>query len=433
LTKKIFVVSLLLASALGFILGSRFNRAKSGPEHRIVYYVDPMHPAYHSANPGKAPDCGMDLVPVYADGMAKSLLSSDGTPDNSLGIDSASQQLFGMRLYQVRVSSPAKTVRVLGRVVADETRVFKVNLGTDGYVKETHADAAGNRVKKNQRLATIYSPDFLAVAGGFLSANERSPGTAGNESVNSLQNSASAQARADRLRNLGMSDVQIEEIVATRKIQEDVYVVSPTDGVILSRRISAGLRFDRQTEFYTIADLSHVWIVAEIYESELNAFRPGASVRVTLPATHQIFQARISNVLPEVDPSTHTVKLRLEADNPGYRLRPEMFVDVDLPVNLPQAVVVPTEAVIDSGLVKRVFVQTTAGHFLPREVTTGWEAHDMVQVLKGLTEGEIVAASGTYLIDSESRLGASGEAAKPTSTGAPVQVTFNAPQSGSNQ
>ena len=158
-----------------------------------------------------------------------------------------------------------------------------------------------------------------------------------------------------------MSDVQIEEMVSTRKIPEDVYVVSPTDGFILTRNISPGLRFEREKEMYTIADLSHVWIMAQVFGKDAQKFRPGTVARVTLPDTGESFQARVSDVLPEVDPATRALKVRLVANNPGFKLRPDMFVNVDMPVSIPPGLSVPADAIVDTGLAKQVFVQTVAG------------------------------------------------------------------------
>jgi Cu(I)/Ag(I) efflux system membrane fusion protein len=405
--KFLYLVLLLVALGVGFAVGHRRDAGHSTSARQVLYYVDPMHPAYRSSKPGTAPDCGMDLVPVYAEDLARTVLPQTASKTGDIHIDSASQQLYGIRLSKVRNSTGADSIRVFGRVVADETRVFKVNVGTDGYVKETHDDAVGNQVKKDQHLAMIYSPEFLAVTGGFLSANERTPTAPGKDTAGNMQNAASASARADRLRNLGMSDVQINEISTTRKLPEDIYVVSPTDGFILSRSISPGLRFERQSNFYTIGDLSHVWIIAEVFGADANAFHPGAPVRITLPETHEVFKAHVSTQLPEIDPASHTYKVRLDADNPGFKLRPDMFVDVELSRTLPPGLSVPLDAVIDTGASKHVFVQTSDGNFVTREVRTGWRTEDRIQIVQGLKEGDSVVSEGTFLVDSESRLQAS--------------------------
>jgi membrane fusion protein, copper/silver efflux system len=407
--RKWFFILPLVAVALGGLAfathhpGSRPRLAR-----RVLYWVDPMHPAYRSDKPGTAPDCGMALEPVYADDAGHSLITTDDSLPGAVKIDPGTQQLYGIQLAKVETASGQGTIRFFGRVAADQTRVYRVNLGTDGFVKETHDDAVGNHVTKDQHLAVVYSPEFLSVAGGYLSANERAPAASGSSKDNTAPSTTlgagSSQARADRLRNLGMSDSQIDEISSNHKIPENVYVVSPTDGFILARNISPGVRFERYMDMYTIADLSRVWILAEVFGRDAKVFRPGAMARVTLTDTGETFAARVSDVLPEVDPATRVLKVRLEADNPGFKLRPDMFVNVELAASMASGLTVPADAVVDSGLSKRVFVQTTAGLFQARAVETGWRLNNRVQIVKGLREGESVVAAGTFLVDSESRL-----------------------------
>jgi multidrug efflux pump subunit AcrA (membrane-fusion protein) len=164
-------------------------------------------------------------------------------------------------------------------------------------------------------------------------------------------------------------------------------------------------------EFYRITDLSHVWIVADLFESEAQYFRPGARARIELPNLKRGVSARVSTLLPQIDPSARTLKLRLEADNSSFALRPGMFVDVELTVATPPGLSLPADAVLDSGLSKRVFVDLGNGIFAPRRVETGERFGDRVQILKGLVEGETVVASGTFLVDSESRLRSTAESA----------------------
>jgi RND family efflux transporter MFP subunit len=391
------------ALALGFAFGHYHQPSAKRVERKILYYVDPMHPSYRSNKPGIAPDCGMDLVPVYADGLGDSLTTSTPSGPADLKIDPATQSLYGIQLASVERDSGKHSLGAFGRVAADETRIYRLDVGTEGYVKETHDDAVGDFVKKDQHLASVYSPEFLAVEGGYLSANERTP-TSSRESNATALNATSAQARADRLRNLGMSDAQINEMTANRTIPEDVYIVSPVDGFILSRNISPGIRFERQKELYTVADLSRVWILAEVYGKDAQSFRPGTVAHLTRSDTGEVFRATVSDVLPEVDPVTRAMKVRLEADNPGYKLRPDMFVTVEVPVSVPAGLSVPADAVVDTGMAKQVFVQTSPGHFEKREVEIGWRFDDRVQIVKGVREGEMVVSEGTFLVDSESRL-----------------------------
>jgi RND family efflux transporter MFP subunit len=415
--KALYFIFFLAALVGAFALGYARHPATSNSARHVLYYEDPMHPSYRSDRPGIAPDCGMALVPVYADEAGKAIASGREVALGATEIDPALQQLYGIRLAKAERNQGKGTIQVFARVMPDETRIYHLNFGTEGYVKETHDDAVGNYVTKNQRLATVYSPDFLAAAGGYLAARERDPSApsapSGSFVANSSQEAASVQARADRLRNLGMSDVQIDEITRTRKLPEDVYIASPTDGFILTRNISPGMRFERDSDLYTVADLAHVWIVAEVFGRDAQKFRPGSEAVATMPDTGQSFHVKVSNVLPEVDPATRTLKVRLEADNPGFKLRPNMFVSVAVPVSLPSGISVPIGAILDSGLSKHVFVQTSAGSFESRAVETGWQFGDKAQIVKGLQEGETVVSSGTFLVDSESRLQAAGKATAP--------------------
>jgi len=215
---------------------------------------------------------------------------------------------------------------------------------------------------------------------------------------------SSIQGYADRLRNLGLSEVQIRQIAESRQLPETIDIVSPADGFILARNITSGQHFDRSTEFYRIADLSRVWIVADMFGSDAQNIHPGAVARVTLPDQRGTLSARVTNVLPQVDPETRVLKLRLEARNPSFALRPNMFVDVELPVGGPAGLTVPQDAIIDSGHEQRVFVERSEGVFEPRSVKIGWRSSDRVEIVQGLAEGERVVIEGTFLVDSESRL-----------------------------
>lgn len=405
--KAIYSVVLLLVAVVAFTAGSVKKNEQKRSTGLPLYFVDSMHPAYRSDKPGRAPDCGMELTPVYAEDLGRGMSSTEGAAPEGVYIDPKTQGLYGIKVEKALTMPGEDTLRLFGQVTVDDTKVYRVNFGTDGFVKETHSDAMGTRVRRNQRLATVYSPEFLPLAGGFLSANERSGGGATGsmrESAGTSQNAASAQARADRLRNLGMSDLQIQDLRENRTVPEDVYVVSPSDGIIVGRNISAGSRFERHTDLYSIADLSHVWILAQVSTQDAQALRPGMVVQVKLPDASAALKARVSNVLPAVDEATHVLTVRLEVQNPGLRLRPNMWVNVEVPVRHSSSVTVPLDAVLDSGLSKRVFVQGAPGYFESREIRTGWRTEHRVQVVHGLSEGEMVVADGTFLVDSENRI-----------------------------
>jgi Cu(I)/Ag(I) efflux system membrane fusion protein len=410
------VIAVVAAIAASYGIGRYHSQSPTGGTagRHVLYYVDPMHPAYKSDKPGVAPDCGMELEPVYAEeaGNRPPSPAVAQLPAGAVSVDGATQRLLGVRVAAVERSGATRTIRVVGRVVPEDTRVYRINSGVDGVIRATWDDSVGVKVKKDQRLATYYSPDFLQVASGFLAATERVPGsvgTDGNRTVSfpgavSKQGVSSLQGYADRLRNLGMSDVQIRQITDSRLLPENVDVLAPADGFILARNITPGQHFEHDSEFYRIADLSRVWVVAEIYEKEAPYLRPGGMAQIGLKNEGRRLPAHITDSLPQSEAGGGTVKLRLEADNPTYVLRPDMLVDVEMPVRLPPAVTVPVDALVDSGARAHVYVQRGEGVFEPREVETGWRSDDRVEIRHGVQPGERIVVAATFLVDSESRL-----------------------------
>jgi membrane fusion protein, copper/silver efflux system len=394
---------------LSFLVGRNYHRnSPSQDSHagrRILYYQDPMHPDYKSDKPGIAPDCGMQLEAVYADVAAT---EAGGTlPPGTVVISEDKRQLMGIRVEAAEKSASRSTVRVLGRVAVDEIRVYRINAATDGWIRETFPNTMGAMAKKDEPLVTYYAPEFLGAQQAYLYALDALDRfeAAGKETPEQIKlTQATVQQAVDGLRNLGMNDIQIQEMKRTRKLTQNIAVYAPAAGLIVARNVSPSQRFERGTELYRIADLSRVWIVADLFENEEQYFRPGLIAHVRLSYQKQVFTARVSGVLPQFDPATRTMKVRLEAENPGYVLRPDMFVDIDFPLALSTTVTVPTDAVLDSGLRKTAFVECKSGVFEPRTVETGWRFGDRVEVLRGIAPGERVVVSGNFFVDSESRL-----------------------------
>ncbi len=422
----ILAIAVMAAIAASYGLGRYNSRTqKSGKTgRRVIYYSDPMHPAYRSDKPGIAPDCGMQLEPVFSEeaGNAQPTTLMAHLPAGAVGIDGATQQLLGIHVAPVEKSGATHTLRVVGRVVPQDTRVYKVNPGVDGFVRETYNDSVGLLVKKDQKLATYYSPDFLSVASGFLAASQGVPGSVGKDGSRTVpfpgavskQGVSSLQGYTDRLRNLGMSDLQIKHMADSHMLPDSIEVLAPADGLILARNISPGLHFERQMEFYRVADLSKVWVIAEVYEQEAAALRPGGTAAITLKDSGRQLPARIADSLPQSEAGGGTVKLRLEVDNQTFLLRPDKLVDVELPVHMAPAITVPLDALVDSGAHARVYVERSEGTFEPREVETGWRFGDRVEIRRGVQPGERVVVAATFLVDSESRLKAPSSSPSPT-------------------
>jgi Cu(I)/Ag(I) efflux system membrane fusion protein len=208
----------------------------------------------------------------------------------------------------------------------------------------------------------------------------------------------------ERLRGMGMSQRQIEALRQKRDIPLTIDIESPADGLVVSRGVTLGQRYERGAEWFRVANLEKVWILADLLEADAGLVRPGATARVTVPGQGGELTAVVSRVPPQFDATSRTFKVRLELDNPGSRLRPDQFVDVALDVERPAALTVPADAVVDTGLHQTVFVEVGEGVYEPRAVETGWRAGDRVEVVRGLQAGDRIVLSGTFLVDSESQL-----------------------------
>jgi len=401
------LVGSLVVVALGAFLAGRYTR-KASPEDQakakhILYYMDPMHPAYKSDKPGTAPDCGMALEPVYEGGdLASKLQLAPG----AVAIAADKQRLIGVQVEQVEKNSGSRLVRTTGRVSANENFVYKLMAGTDGWVQSLNDNPAGTVVKKDQLLATFYSREFRNAEQayiGSLASIDRVKATRSADDSNRLSDS-SVRINEEQLRTLGMSESQIKELGNTRQITGDIQIVAPAEGIVLVRDISPAQRFEKGTELYRIADLSRVWILADLFGDQSEALKPGMRVTVNVRELGKTISAKVSDVPPLFDSVSRTLKLRVEADNPGMLLRPEMLVDVEFNVPAPVGISVPQEAVLDSGLQKIVYVETSDGVFEPRVVELGSVFAGRVSVKRGLVEGDRVVTSGNFLIDSESRM-----------------------------
>ena len=382
--KSATVALVFVLVIIAFIVGSRWNR--------------------QSPSPGTSPQ--KTFPPEQAGGVSSDTEEEAFEP-GTVSISPEKRQLVGIRIFEVRKEPVTHSLRVLGRVAADDTRLFIINAATSGWIMEIAPVTPGAMVKKGEVLATFYAPELLGAQQSYLyGLNTLDRLKEGGEAQPNQLESAEvniAQYR-DSLRNLGMGDQQLEAIARSRERVQQVDMCSPATGIVIWRNIFPGLKFVQGTEFFKIADLSRVWIYLDVFENETKYLKPGVKSKVSLAGQQMVFDAAVSNVLPLFDPSTRTMKVRLEAENPRYALRPDMFVDVELPIALGPTLAVPSDAVLDTGLKKTVFVDRGEGFFEPREVELGWRLGNRVEIIKGLEPGERIVVSGTFLIDSESRM-----------------------------
>lgn len=402
----IVVLLILVAAGGAYAFRDRlFGMGKTeedAGERKVLYWVDPMHPAYTSDKPGTAPDCGMDLVPVYADGGA----SNSTLPPGVIEISAQKQQLIGVRLGDVTSERVSRSIRAVGRLAYDETKVTKVHAKYDGWVERVHVDSVGKLVGVGEPLVDIYSPEIHQTQEELLLARRARQELAGS-GVAGVPESGDLLYRAAR-RRLELFDFKAEEIDAIEKrgtASRTITLHAQATGFVTARNAFLKQRVTSETELYALTDLSTVWIIADVYEYESAQVRVGQPATVTLAAfPGRSFRGKVSYIYPELNADTRTLKVRIDLPNPRFELKPDMYADVEIAVDSGEQLLVPEEAVMRSGLKDRVFVALEGGYFEPREVTIGERFEGKYVVLAGLAAGERVVTSGNFLVDSESQL-----------------------------
>lgn len=374
--------------------------AMSQQTRKVLYWYDPMHPAYKSDKEGIAPDCGMALVPKYADDDLSKM------PAGTVVIPDDKQTLAGVRITVVERKSLVRDIRTTAQIIPDETRISHVHVKVGGYIDRVFVDYVGQLVKKGEPLFTLYSPDLVSTQEEYLIA-KRSNATLGTAPFKDVAQGAQSllDSTRRRLKLWDITDEQIKKLDETGKVERDLTFYSPVSGFVTDRKAFPQTSVTPDTELYTVTDLSSVWATADIYEYEVPFVRVGQRVSFSLSYYQgKTYSGTISYIYPTVDPQTRTVKVRVQVPNPGYLLKPQMFADAQLRVNYGTQILIPQEAVLDSGTQQQVFVVHDGGAFEPRKVTLGPVIDGNVAVLTGLKPGEKVVTSGNFLIDSESRL-----------------------------
>jgi len=356
--------------------------------------------AGHSAGKGPAPP----KSPVTENS------KQEAAPTITLSSDKV--QLIGVRTAIADLRSLNRQVRTIGKVEPDETRLAFVNTKIAGWVKKLFVDYTGKKVVKGQPLLSLYSPDLVTAQEEYLialrSLRSSSTGTHGLAEVDASRKELLDSARR-RLQLWDITEEQLAELERTGKTQTEVTIAAPLDGIVLEKMVLDGAYITPGMNLYRIVDLSTVWVVADIYEYEVALVRVGQTARVNLPYySGGALHATVSYINTSLDPVSRTVKVRLVMKNPGLMLKPEMFANVEIAVVSGTRLVIPREAVIDSGMRKIVYVEKKPGVYEMRTVVLGVRGDDYVEVLKGIKKGERVVTSGNFLIDSESQLRSGG-------------------------
>ncbi len=394
----------------------------AGPnERKPLFYRNPMNLQDTSPVPKKDP-MGMDYIAVFPE-------RPSGAPKppgmSTVEIDSTQQHLIGLKTAKAKRTSFDTTIRTTGRVAFDERRVVKVQPRFEGFIEKLYANFNGQLVKKGDALATIYSPELLATEQELLLAKRAQTAL----SASGLPDVADS-ARA-RLRLFGISDDEIARLEKSDKPLRALPLASPISGFVSAKNVVQGAHVGPSDALFDISDLSVVWVLADVYEYELPRLRLGQTATLSLSYwPDKSWRGRVSYVYPTVDEKTRTVKVRIEVNNPRIELKPEMFADVIIAANPREALVVPEDAVIDSGTRKLVFVALGEGKLTPREVRTGDASAGLVEIRSGLKEGDEVAMGANFLLDSESRLKSAVDAMEPAAGSAPKDGGAGSPASG---
>ncbi len=375
-------------------------------ERTIAFYRSPMDPKQTSPVPRKD-EMGMAYLPVYQDE-----LDGKGTVDGlaTVKIDPDRQQLIGLRIVEAATGPIGGAWRTTGRVAVDETRVHHLNVKFGGFVEHVHADFVGRPVRRGEPLFTIYSPELLAAEEEFVLALRTREALSGAKGlVGNGDDLVSAARRKLELWDVPRAD--IERIEQSRQAERTLTVRSPADGVVVKKDVVPGMKVAAGDMPYEIVDLSSVWVLADVYETELSHVKVGAPATLTLKAMPgKEYRGRVAFIDPFLDAKTRTAKVRIAFANPGGDIKPEMFGEVVLKSAPRQALRIPSDAVIDSGTRHVVFVALGDGKFQPREVRVGADDGTEAEVLEGLVAGDKVVTRANFLVDSESRLKASLQA-----------------------
>jgi RND family efflux transporter MFP subunit len=367
--------------------------------HTILYYQDPQDPEYHADKPGLNPETGNTLDPVYAE-------ASSAVPPGAIRIAPERQQLIGVKFTTVELSGQSRSIRSVGKVTFDETRVAHVHTRIEGWIEKVFVDFTGDFVKQGQPMLTIYSPEMLASQQELLLAARARDLMRDNPLASAAEHGNSLfEAARRRLELWQLKDEEIDQVLGTGHTIHSVTLYAPASGFVTERKAFPNQKVTPDSDLYTITDLSRIWIVADVFESDITSIKVGDPTYISFPnGNTPPLGARVTYIQPQVDPMTRTLKVRLDAPNPGLRMKPDMYVNVEFGVAGARELVVPAEAVLDTGDRQTVFVDLGRGYLEPRQVVVGERYGDRVAITRGLKAGERVVSSGTFLIDSESQL-----------------------------
>lgn len=417
-TKMPIIAALIIGLAGGVlisnytILGQRLDFKDSdhkADEKEVLYWVAPMDPNFRRDTPGKSP-MGMDLVPVYAKG------NNTQSPEDAIHINATVVHNLGVRTSKAERRSLWRKVEATGYIGYDESQLSQINVRTEGWVQRLLVDTEGERVKKGQLLFEFYSPQLVNAQKEYIQAKRR-------------DDSRLLSAAENKLLALGMAEAGLQRLAKSGKVSDTVQVLAPQDGIITRLNVQEGIFIKPATEVMSLADLSSVWLRAGVFESQAEWVVQAQSAEARLSyMPGEVFTGRVDYVYPVLDPVTRTLQVRLRFDNPGERMKPNMYARVTIfGKSHPGALSIPREALLRGARFDRVVVSLGDGNFVVREVISGIESGEWVEITSGLNAGEEVVTSAQFLIDSEASLAGSIQrldASSVTGKGTEKSVVF---------
>jgi len=380
---KYFLIFNYIFAMLFFGAGIPANAAED--EKEVMYWVAPMDPNYRRDKPGKSP-MGMELIPYYDDEEAGSTVKISPEVVQNLGVRTDIAERT--RLW--------RGIDTVGYVDFDESKVSHIHLRTQGWIENLVVKSEGERVKKGDRLFDIYSPELVNVQEEFVQALR-----SGNKGL--------IRASKERLNALGVSNKQIAQLQKTRKVRQRISVFAPQDGVVSDLPVREGMFVKPSMKVMTLGDLSSVWLLAEVFERQAQWVEVGQPAEVRLSyIPGKVWSGKVEYIYPSLDPVTRTLKVRLRFDNPGERLKPNMYANVKIFGGAKEdTIVIPLEGLIRTGREERVIIALGEGRFEARKVVAGIESGDYIEILEGVNDGDKIVTSGQFLIDSEASMRAS--------------------------
>lgn len=406
MTKRALMAQLcliLMGGTAGYWLAlqEQPNKPETAAVKKPLYYRNPMNPEVTSTVPTKD-DMGMDYIPVYADDASKAA-EVPGTVE----IDAVTEQNIGVRTAVATRETLSHIVRAVGRVAYDEERLVRLHPKTEGWIEVLNIDKTGQWVKNDEDLLSIYSPKLVSSQQEYILAlNNRQ--VLKNSPIEDIRRGAEELVKSslERLKLLDVPEHQLHDLTHRQLIKKSLHIHSPEEGIVMNIGVREGQYVTPATELYMIADLSKVWVYANIYEYELPWIAIGDPVEMSLAGIPgRIFKGHLAYIYPYAEAKTRTIKVRLAFDNADLLLKPDMFADVTIQAGKQaDMLTIPSEAVVRSGPRNQVFVVRSPGKFEPRTVVLGLNSEGKVAVLKGIEEGERIVTSSQFLLDSESKL-----------------------------